>query len=87
MMSFNTVATGTWLKEQLHVILNKTTYAPQIKTGIRKHSSQAFLEFFIQPPKGASANVDKSVPVPLSRATDRFGSYQNVKRGFFDFFF
>jgi hypothetical protein len=46
-MSFNTEATGTWLKdEQLHVILNKTTYAPQIAPGIRKHSSQAFPVFF-----------------------------------------
>jgi hypothetical protein len=47
-MSFNTEATGTgtWLKDkQLHVILNKTTYAPQIAPGIRKHSSQAFPVF------------------------------------------
>ena len=64
-MSYNTVASGTWLKDkQLHVILNKTTYAPQIAPGIRKHSSQAFLVFFIQTPTGASANIYKSVPVP-----------------------
>jgi hypothetical protein len=66
-MSFNTEATGTgtWLKDkQLHVNLNKTTYAPQIAPGIRKHSSQVFPVFFIQPSKGAYANINKSVQVP-----------------------
>jgi hypothetical protein len=58
-MSYNTEAAGTWLKDK--------QLQDHLTTGICKHSSQAFLVFFIQPPIGASADIYKSVPVPLSR--------------------
>ncbi len=75
-MSYNTEATGTWLKDK--------QLQDHLTTGIRKHSNQAFLVFFIQPPMWASADIYKSVPVPLSRGTG--SQFKKFKRNFFDFF-
>jgi hypothetical protein len=75
-MSYNTEATDPWLKDK--------QLQDHLTTGIRKHSSQAFLVFFIQPPMGAPADIYKSVPVPLSRVTG--SQFKKLKGNFFDFF-